>query len=140
MTCNSSAVKSVSSKHLLVYTMVSQKVPGMTWHCHGKIYGNAYLITFKVGPLSVHTHTHTHSPSILQLRKAPAEGFFWNSPEFGSRTRFDVVHDCEARPLEVHFQSREESKVARSENRRVRWLGDDRNCCTTGDVWLGALS
>jgi len=31
------------------------------------------------------------------------------------------------RPIEAHFQSREQPKVTRSEIRRVRWLGDDRN-------------
>jgi hypothetical protein len=36
--------------------MGSQKVPGMVeLHCKGKIYGDAYIITFKVGPLNAHT-------------------------------------------------------------------------------------
>jgi hypothetical protein len=64
-----------------------------------------------------HTHTHTHArtqsrtdaraldPSILPLFEAPAEGFFWNIPEFDSRVRFLVLHVCEACLLEVHFQS-----------------------------------
>ena len=34
---------------------------------------------------------------------------------------------CETRPLEAHFQNREQPKVTRSEMQRVRWLGDDRN-------------
>ena len=105
-------------------TRGSQKVPGMVvLHCNGRTYGNAYLITFKVGPL----RTHTLAPSILPLLEAPAEGFFWNLPEFGRRIRFDVLHGCETCPLEAHFQSREQPKVTRSEIRRVRWLGDDRN-------------
>jgi len=54
-------------------------------------------------------------------------GFFWNPPECGRRIRFDVLHGCETCPLEAHFQSREQPKVTRSEIRRVRWLGDDRN-------------
>ena len=58
----------------------------------------AYLIIFKVVPLRAHTHTHTHTytlaPSILALLEAPAEGFFWNLPEFGSRIRFYVLHGC----------------------------------------------
>jgi hypothetical protein len=37
-------------------TMGGQKVPGMVvLHCNGRTYGNAYLITLKVGPLSTHT-------------------------------------------------------------------------------------
>ena len=71
--------------------------------------------------------THTLAPSILPLLEAPAEGFFWNLPEFGRHIQFDVLHGCETHPLEAHFQSREEPKVARSEVQRVRWLGDDRN-------------
>ena len=88
-------------------------------------YDNAYLITFKVGPLL--THTHTLAPSILPLLEALAEGFFWNLLPFGRRIPFDVLHGCEMRPLEAHFQSREQPKVTRSEIRRLRWLGDDRN-------------
>jgi hypothetical protein len=61
------------------------------------------------------------------LLKAPAGSLFWNLPEFGRRIRFDDLHGCEMRPLEAHFQSREELNVTRSEIRRVRWLGDDRN-------------
>jgi hypothetical protein len=59
--------------------------------------------------------------------EAPAESFVWNLPEFGCRIRFDVLHGCETRPPEAHFQSREQPKVTQSEIRRVRWLGDDRN-------------
>ena len=48
----------------------TQKVPGMVvLHCNGRIYGNAYLITFKVGPLGIHTLAH----SILPLLEAPVE-------------------------------------------------------------------
>jgi len=61
------------------------------------------------------------------LLEAPAEGFFWNLPEFGRRIRFDVLHGCETRLLEADFQSREEPKANRSEIQRVRWFGDDRN-------------
>jgi len=63
----------------------------------------------------------------MPLLEAPAECFFWNLPEFGSRIRFDVLHGCETCSLEAHFPSGEEPKVTRSEIRRVRWLGDDRN-------------
>jgi hypothetical protein len=94
-------------------------------HCNGRTYGNAYLITFKVGPL----HTDALAPSILPLLEAPAEGFFWNLPQFGSCISFDVLHGCETRPLEApaHFLSREVPKVTRSEIWKVQWLGDDRN-------------
>jgi len=80
-------------------------------------------MTFKVGPLG----THTLAPSIVPLLEAPAEGFFWNLSEFGRCIRFYVLHGCETRPLEAHFQSRKQPKVTRCEIRWVRWLGDDRN-------------
>ena len=95
----------------------------MVWHCNGRTYDNAYLITFKVGPL----RAYTLAPSILPLLEAPAEGFFWNFPGFSRRIRFDILHGCETRPLEAHFQGREQTKVTRSEIRRERCLGDDRN-------------
>jgi hypothetical protein len=59
--------------------------------------------------------------------EALAEGFFWNLSEFGSCIQFDILHGCETRPLEAHFQRREEPKVTRSKIWRVQWLGDDRN-------------
>jgi len=76
-----------------------------------------------------HTHTHTLAPSILPLLEAPAEGFFWNLPQFGHRIRIDVLYGYKTRPLEAHFQSREKPEVTRSEIRRVQWLDDDRNTC-----------
>ena len=54
--------------------------------------------------------THTLAQSILPLLEELAEDFFWNLPEFYCRIRFDILHDCETRPLEVHFQSREQPK------------------------------
>ena len=78
---------------------------------------NAYLITFKVRSVC----THTLAPLILPLLEAPAEGFFWKLLEFGRRIPLDIFHGCETRPLEAHFQSREQPKVTRSEIRRVRW-------------------
>ena len=109
---------------LSAITTGSQKVPGnVVYQCNGWTYDNPYLITFKVGPL----RTHTLAPSILPLLEAPAEGFFWNLLQFGRRIPFDVLHGCETRPLETHFQSREQPKVTRSEIRRIRCLGDDRN-------------
>jgi hypothetical protein len=55
-------------------------------HCNGRTCGNAYLITFKVGPL----RTHALAPSILPLLEPPAEGFLWNHSEFGRRVRLGV--------------------------------------------------
>jgi hypothetical protein len=116
--------------------MGSQKIPGMlVLHCNGIHTGNAYLITFKVGPFRAHTLV----PS-KPLMEAPAEGLFWNLTESGRRIASDVRHGCETCPLEAHYQCRELPKATGSEIRRVRWLGDDRNCCTTSDVWLDALS
>jgi hypothetical protein len=117
--------------------MGSQKVPRMVLlHCSGRTYGNTYLFAFRVGPLRV----HTLAPSILTLLEALVEGFFWNLQEFGHHIRFDALHGCETCPLEAHFQDKEQTKVTESEIRRVRWLGDDRNCCKTSDAWLSALS
>jgi hypothetical protein len=59
--------------------------------------------------------------------EVPAEDIFWNLSKFGRRIRFDVLHGCETLALEAHFQSSEEPKVTRSEIRRIRWLGVDRN-------------
>jgi hypothetical protein len=44
-----------------------------------------------------------HTETLLE---APAEGFFWNFPEFGRRIRLDVLYGCEMRPLEAHIPSK----------------------------------
>jgi hypothetical protein len=45
--------------------MGSQKEPRMVvLHCNCRTYGNAYLITFKVGPLHARTHAHTCTCSV----------------------------------------------------------------------------
>jgi hypothetical protein len=125
-------------------TMGSQNVPGMAvLQLHCRTYGNIFLMTFKAGPLRarIHTtHTHTHNCSIYSVIAGStmgAEGFFWNLPEFGRRNQLKWLRNVS---YGGHFQSREQPKVTRSDIRRVRWLRDDRNCCTTSDVWLGALS
>jgi hypothetical protein len=70
----------------------SQKVPGMVvLHCNGRTYGNAYLITSKLGPL----RTHTLAPSILPLLETLAEGFFWNLPS--SAVAFDLISSMVAK-------------------------------------------
>jgi hypothetical protein len=57
-----------TSKFIYRNMIGSQQVPGMVvLHC-----GNAYLITFKVGPLCARTHAHTLAPSILSLLEALA--------------------------------------------------------------------
>jgi hypothetical protein len=96
----------------------NQRVPGMAiLHCNVSVYGNSYLISFKVRPLRARTRTHTQDPCMLPLLEAPAEGFSWNLPEFGRHIRFDGLHGCETCPLEANFQSREQPEVARSEIR-----------------------
>jgi hypothetical protein len=108
--------------------MDTEEFPGMvTLHCNGRTYSSRQT-------------THTLASSILPLLEAPAEGFFWNLPEFGRRILFDDFHGYETCSLGAYFQIREQPEVTGSEVRRVRWLGDDRNCCTTSDVWLSALS
>ena len=57
----------------------------MIENCNGRTYDNAYLVTLKVGPL----RSHTLAPSIQPLLETPAEGFFWNLPEFGRRIECD---------------------------------------------------
>jgi hypothetical protein len=83
--------------------------------CNGKTYGNAYLITFKVGFLHAQTHAHAHIQFLLEFSRV------------GHHIHFDVLHSCETCPLEAHHQSREEPKVTWSEIHRVRWLGDHMN-------------
>jgi hypothetical protein len=73
-----------------------------------------YLITFKVGPLCIHTQTHKLVQSILPLLAAPAEGFFRNLPESGRRIPFDALYGCATCPLETHFLRREQPKVTRA--------------------------
>jgi hypothetical protein len=91
-------------------------------HSNGRTYSNAYLITFKVGPL----FTHKLAPWILPLLEAPAEGFFWNLPELGNRIRLHALHGCETSPLVAHFQKKERPKVIRSE------IGGYGGCVMTG--------
>jgi hypothetical protein len=116
----------------------------MVLHCHGRTYGNAYLIAYNVGPLPP---LSLSPPSILPLLETPAEGFSRNLPEFGRCIPFDALHGSEICPADAHFQSRKPPKVTWNEAQRVQWLGNDRNvlfsarkCCKTSEVLLGALS
>jgi hypothetical protein len=96
------------------------------------------------GCAHAHAHTHTHTfPLIMPLLEAPVESFFWNLPEFGHCTRSDVLHGCKMCPLEAHFLSREQPEVKFKEYNGWVITGtffSARNCRTTSDVWLGALS
>jgi hypothetical protein len=48
--------------------MGSQKVPGMVLlHCHGRTYGSAYLIAFKVRSSPTHTHTCSIDPVVFEV-------------------------------------------------------------------------
>ena len=68
--------------YLWVYTRGTQKVPGMVvLHCNGMTYGNAYLITFKVLPLGVHTLL----PAVLPLLVTSLECRNWNDVELCRR-------------------------------------------------------
>ena len=61
--------------HIVVSYLLKYEgqVPGnVVQHCNGRTYDNAYLITFKVGPL----RTHALAPSILPLLVAPAKSSF----------------------------------------------------------------
>jgi hypothetical protein len=88
----------------------------------------------------------SHALSILPLLEAPVEGFFWNLMELDHHIRFDVLKGCETFLLEACFQSSEQpnSLGARSGEyggwAMTRMLFSARNCYTTSDVWLGALS
>jgi hypothetical protein len=112
-----------------LYTMGSQKVPGMV----------------VLQRLANHLQSRTLAPSLslslslsidLATVGTPAEGFCRNLPEFGRHIQFDVPHGCEMYSLEAHFQSSEEPKVTGNEIRRARRLGDG----TPSAVWLGVLS
>ena len=73
-------------------------------HCNGRTYDNAYLITFKVGPLGTHTLAHL----ILLLLEAPVESFLWNLTGLSRPISFDVPHGCEMGPhgVEAHFNQK----------------------------------
>ena len=69
-----------------------------------------------------HTHTCSIDPAIVG-----STGGRLLLESSGVRPSLDVLHGCETRALEAHFQSREQPKVTRSEILRVQWLGDNRN-------------
>jgi hypothetical protein len=67
---------------LSVQAMGSQKVPGIVvLHCNCRTHCNAYLNTFKVGPLRTHTQTHLlHRPChCWKHRRKASCGILWSS-------------------------------------------------------------
>jgi hypothetical protein len=116
--------------------MGSQEGPRMViLHCNDRTYGNAYLITFKVGPL----RTHMHATSILPPLEAPAEGLFFNLLEFSHHIRFDVLHGWETVPLRHIFRvgNSQKSLGAKSGETVIGWW---QVLLHNKEVWLGALS
>jgi hypothetical protein len=85
-------------------------------------------------PNHLQIRTPSHTLFLQPLLEAPAEGSVWNLPEFGRQLRFGVLKGCEMCPPKAHFQCKEQQKITRSEIRRVRWLGKDRN------VFLGGIA
>jgi hypothetical protein len=73
-----------------------------------------------------HTHTHTH--------------IFFNNPAVVGSTGGTLLLESAGSDIALDLMSslvakqRSSQKIARSEIRRLRWLGDD----TTSDVWLCA--
>ena len=85
----------------------------------------------------------TLAPSILPLLEAPAEGFFWNLPEFGRA--FDLMSSMVAKRVPLRPILRAGSSQKSLGARYGEYGGwvmtfSARNCGTTSDVWLGALS
>jgi hypothetical protein len=135
--------------HASRYTRSSQKVPGnVVQHCNGSTCDNAYLITFKVRPL----RTHPLAPSNLPLLEAPAEDFFWNPTGVrifrSSTVEFDLMSSMVAKrvPLWPIFRvGKSQKSLGARFGEYGGWvmtgmLFSARKCCTTSDVWLGALS
>jgi len=126
-----------------LYTWGCQKVPGIVVkHSNGRTYDNAYLITFKVRPLS----THTLAPSILHCwkhRRKASFGIFRSSV-----VEFDLMSSMVAKhvPLRPIFRVEKSQKSLGARSGEYDgWvmtgmLFSVRNCGTISDVWLGALS
>jgi hypothetical protein len=74
--------------------------------------------------LRIRSRTYSIDPAIVG---STGGWLLLNLPQFGRGIRFDILHGCEMCPLEANFQIREQLEVTRSDIRRVRWLGDDRN-------------
>jgi hypothetical protein len=119
--------------------MDSQKCPGMeVLHCNGRTYSNAYQITFKVVPLRAHTQTYSMNPATVG-----SSGRRILLKCFGIRPS----HSIWCPPCLRHMSPRgpfAEQGTAKSHSKRdpesamVGWW-QGRDCCTTSDVWFGAL-
>jgi hypothetical protein len=88
-----------------------------------------------------YTYTHTQllhkSRCFWKHRQKTSFGTFWSSAvafHFLCPPWLGNVPRC------CPFSEYEQPKFTRSEIRRVRWLGDYRNYCTTSNVWLSTLS
>jgi hypothetical protein len=93
-------------------------------HCNGRTCGKAYLITFKVGPLRIHTHTHRHTHLLYR------SCHYWKhrrKASFGIFRSLAVAFDLMSTMVAKRVPLRPTSRLVR-------------NCCTTWDVWLAALS
>ena len=125
------------------YTTGNQKVPGnVIYQCNGWTYDNAYLITFKVGPLRTHTHLLHRSCHCWKHRRKASFGIFWSSA-----VAFDLFSMVAKHvPLRAIFRVGNSQKSLGTRSRQYGgWVMTGmlfltRNCCTTGDLWLGALS
>jgi hypothetical protein len=117
--------------------MGNQKVPRMViLHNNGRTYSNLSRTL---------VHTYTLAPSNLPLLEKPVESLFWNFLDFSHHIQFDVLHSCEHVPLKPIFRVQNNQKSLGAWSGEyggwvmTEMLSSLRNCCTTSDVWLGAL-
>jgi len=126
------------------YTRGSQKVPGnVVWHCNGRTYDNAYLITFKAGLLRAHTHLLRQSCHCWKHWRKASFGIFWSLALAFHSLSSMVAKRIPLRPT-FRVGSSQKSLGATSGEYggwvMIGMLFSGRNCCTTSDVWLGAFT
>jgi len=116
-------------------------------HCNGRTYDNAYLITFKEGPLHTHTHTHTHllhrSCYCWKHRRKASFGIFQSSAVTYNLMSSMFAKRVLLRPIFWVGNSQKSIEVRSREYggwMKTGMLFSAKKCCTTSDVWLGALS
>jgi hypothetical protein len=130
-------------------------------HFNGKTHGNAYIITFKVKPpvyvcacvrARAHTSTHTHTQT--QTHMLHRSYHCWKQRvkiSFGIFQISDIAFDLMSSvvPKCTHskriFRLGNSQKLGGSTVGYGGWMVEGifvsaRNCCTTSDVWLCALS
>jgi len=127
---------------LVLNTRGSQKVPGnVVYQCNGWTYDNAYLITFKVGPLRTHTHLLHRSYHCWKHRRKASFGIFRSSAVAFHLMSSTVGKRVPLRPI-FRVGNSQKSLGERSGDYggwvMTGMLFSARNCCTTSDVWLGA--